>query len=100
VSAIYLSAVHSAQWACLRCSFAVLGSGGFAAFVAHPARTGLAIASIVLSVAALFTEGNLSRGERDSQQSVDLRAAGAAWRVRRVPAGRYGAARRSLLLRD
>ncbi len=46
---------------------AVLGWGGFAAFFAHPARTGLAIVVVVLSVAALFSGGNLSAGEREDR---------------------------------
>ena len=46
---------------------AVLGWGGFAAFFAHPARTGLAITTVVLSVAALFSGGSLSPGEREDR---------------------------------
>lgn len=46
---------------------AILGWGGFAAFFAHPARTGLAIVVLVLSGAALFSGGNLSPGEREDR---------------------------------
>ena len=46
---------------------AVLGWGGFAAFFAHPARVALAIITVVLVVVALFTEGNLSPGEREDR---------------------------------
>ncbi|HUB11504.1 MAG TPA: isoprenylcysteine carboxylmethyltransferase family protein [Acetobacteraceae bacterium] len=43
---------------------AVLGWGGFAAFFAHPPLIALTAVGVVLSGAALFTEGNVSAGER------------------------------------
>lgn len=46
---------------------AVLGWGGFAAFFAHPARIALVIVTMVLTVASLFTGGNLSPGEREDR---------------------------------
>ena len=46
---------------------AVLGWGGITAFFAHPARTALAVATVALAVAAVFTEGNLSPGEREDR---------------------------------
>jgi len=46
---------------------AILGSGGFAAFFSHPALTGVAVATLVLAGAALFTEGNLSPGVREDR---------------------------------
>src|SRR5262249_23549738 len=46
---------------------AVLGWGGFAAFFAHPARVAVAVITFVLVAAALFTEGNLSAGEREDR---------------------------------
>lgn len=46
---------------------AVLGWGGLAAFFAHPARTALVIVTVVLTVASLFTGGNLSGGEREDR---------------------------------
>ena len=46
---------------------AVLGWGGFAAFFDHPVRTGLAIVVLMLSGIALFSGGNLSRGEREDR---------------------------------
>ncbi len=46
---------------------AVLGWGGFAAFFSHPALIALAIVLFALSGAALFTEGNLSPGEREDR---------------------------------
>jgi protein-S-isoprenylcysteine O-methyltransferase Ste14 len=45
---------------------AVLGWGG-AAFFAHPARVALVLVTAALTVAALFTEGNLSRGVREDR---------------------------------
>lgn len=46
---------------------AVLGWGGFAAFFAHPARIAVVVITFALVVAALFTQGNLSRGEREDR---------------------------------
>ena len=48
-------------------AIAVLGWGGLSAFFAHPARIALAIVTFVLAAAALFTEGNLSPGEREDR---------------------------------
>ncbi len=46
---------------------AVLGWGSFAAFFAHPARVAVVVVTVVLVVAALFTQGNLSPGEREDR---------------------------------
>ena len=46
---------------------AVLGWGSLAAFLAKPARVALVIVVVVLSVAALFSSGNLSPGEREDR---------------------------------
>ena len=46
---------------------AVLGWGGFAPFFAHPARVAVAVITFVLVAAALFTQGNLSAGEREDR---------------------------------
>jgi protein-S-isoprenylcysteine O-methyltransferase Ste14 len=46
---------------------AVAGWGGFAAFFAHPARTAAAVVTLLLTVAALFSRGNLSAGEREDR---------------------------------
>lgn len=46
---------------------AVLGWGSVAAFFAHPARTAIAAITACLVVAALFTRGNLSAGEREDR---------------------------------
>ena len=46
---------------------AVLGWGGFAGFFSHPALVALAIVLLALTGAALFSSGNLSRGEREDR---------------------------------
>ncbi|MBN3819607.1 isoprenylcysteine carboxylmethyltransferase family protein [Paraburkholderia sp. Se-20369] len=46
---------------------AVLGIGGFAAFFAHPALTAVAIATLAMTVVALFSSGNLSPGEQEDR---------------------------------
>jgi protein-S-isoprenylcysteine O-methyltransferase Ste14 len=46
---------------------AVLGWGGFGAFFAHPARTALVVITVGLTVASLFSGGNLSPGEREDR---------------------------------
>jgi protein-S-isoprenylcysteine O-methyltransferase Ste14 len=48
---------------------AIAGYGGFAAFFAVPAFVALTVVTLVLTVAALFTEGNLSRGEREDRNN-------------------------------
>jgi protein-S-isoprenylcysteine O-methyltransferase Ste14 len=46
---------------------AILGWGGFAAFFAHPARIALTVVTFALAGAALFTNANLSSGEREDR---------------------------------
>jgi len=46
---------------------AILGWGGFAAFFSHPALVALTVALFALSGAALFSQGNLSPGEREDR---------------------------------
>jgi protein-S-isoprenylcysteine O-methyltransferase Ste14 len=46
---------------------AVLGWGGFTPCFSHPARIALVVATLALSVAALFSSGNLSPGEREDR---------------------------------
>jgi protein-S-isoprenylcysteine O-methyltransferase Ste14 len=46
---------------------AILGWGGVSAFFAHPALTAVAIATVVLTAAGLFTRANLSTGEREDR---------------------------------
>jgi len=48
---------------------AVLGSGGFASFFSHPARTAVAVASLVMASAAFFSDANLSSGEREDRSN-------------------------------
>jgi protein-S-isoprenylcysteine O-methyltransferase Ste14 len=44
---------------------AVWGWGGWSAFIANPARAGAVVALVVISVAAMFSSGNLSSGRRE-----------------------------------
>ena len=46
---------------------AILGRGGFAAFVAHPPLVALVIVTVLLTIAASFTAGNVSPGEREDR---------------------------------
>jgi len=46
---------------------AVLGWGGFAPFFAHPARIAVTVIFFVLTIASVFTAGNLSTGEREDR---------------------------------
>jgi protein-S-isoprenylcysteine O-methyltransferase Ste14 len=48
---------------------AVWGWGGWSAFMAHPARAGAVVATVLISVAAMFTSGNLSSGQREDTQN-------------------------------
>lgn len=44
---------------------AVWGWGGWAAYMAHPARVGAVVVTVAASVLAMFTSGNLSSGRRE-----------------------------------
>ena len=46
---------------------AIAGFGGFAAFFAQPALVALLVVTLLLTVAAMFTEGNISKGEREDR---------------------------------
>jgi protein-S-isoprenylcysteine O-methyltransferase Ste14 len=46
---------------------AILGWGGFAAFFSHPALVAVVVGGLVLAVAAAFSAGNLSPGEREDR---------------------------------
>ena len=48
---------------------AVLGWGGFAGFFSHPALTALAFATLIMAVAAVFSGGNLSAGQREDRSN-------------------------------
>jgi protein-S-isoprenylcysteine O-methyltransferase Ste14 len=48
---------------------AAWGWGGWSAFVAHPARAGAAVATVVIAVAAAFTSGNISSGRREDTRN-------------------------------
>ena len=47
----------------------MLGWGGFDAFFANPARTALVVVTAAMVVAALFSAGNLSTGEREDRSN-------------------------------
>lgn len=55
--------------------FSVVAYGGFAAFFAQPAFVALAALLVVLSIAAAFAGGNVSRGVRESRELDRHRAA-------------------------
>lgn len=46
---------------------AIFGKGGFAAFFGNPALVALTLFLLVMVVVALFTQGNLSSGEREDR---------------------------------
>ncbi|RQS68398.1 isoprenylcysteine carboxylmethyltransferase family protein [Burkholderia sp. Bp8963] len=48
---------------------AIVGSGGFAAFFSHPPLTVVAIATLAMTVVALFSSGNLSAGDREARDN-------------------------------
>ena len=48
-------------------ALAMWALGGFAAFFAHGALVAVAIATLVMAIASLFTEGNLSSGKREDR---------------------------------
>jgi protein-S-isoprenylcysteine O-methyltransferase Ste14 len=48
---------------------AVRGSGGLAAFFRHPARTGVAVATILMASSAFCSDANLSSGEREDRSN-------------------------------
>ena len=51
----------------LQSTLAVLGAGGMAAYFSHPARTAIAMLTLALTIASLFSSGNLSPGEREDR---------------------------------
>ena len=73
---------------------AVLGWGGLAAFLSHPARVVLAIVTFVLAAAALFAGGNLRSGVREDRSNrwviAALGAIGVAMGFLPAYADRYG----------
>jgi protein-S-isoprenylcysteine O-methyltransferase Ste14 len=48
---------------------AVLGWGGWSAFMDHPARAGAGVATLVISIVAMFTSGNISSGRREDTKN-------------------------------
>lgn len=60
-----MTSVVTAAWLAL----AVYARGGFAVFFSYPALTVVVVATVVMAVVALFTEGNLSSGEREDRSN-------------------------------
>lgn len=61
--ALFVNAVA----ALLYLGLAVLGRGGIAAFFAQPALSTVAVATILLCVVGLLSEGNINSGERENR---------------------------------
>jgi protein-S-isoprenylcysteine O-methyltransferase Ste14 len=53
----------------LQFGLAILGWGGFSSFFSHPAFIALAIATVVLTAASLFSHGNVSSGEKEDRSN-------------------------------
>lgn len=60
-------AVSSILGALAYLGLAIWGMGGFSAFFGHPQLTLIAIATLLMVVAALYSEVNLSSGEQEDQ---------------------------------
>jgi hypothetical protein len=48
---------------------AAWGWGGWSTLMAHPARAGAVVVTILASVAAMFTSGNISSGRREDTKN-------------------------------
>jgi protein-S-isoprenylcysteine O-methyltransferase Ste14 len=48
---------------------AVWGWGGWSVFVAHPARAGAIVVTVLAAIAAMFTSGNISSGRREDTKN-------------------------------
>lgn len=53
----------------LQLGLAILGWGGFAGFFSHPPLAVMTALTVLMGVAALFTQGNLSAGEREDRSN-------------------------------
>jgi hypothetical protein len=62
---VLITAVNSA----LFIGLGLVGWRGWSAFMAHPARAGAVAATVVLSVVAMFTSGNLASGRREDTRN-------------------------------
>ena len=65
----FMLALTSAGLVLAYVGLAIVGWGGFDAFFANPARTALVIVTAMMTVAALFSSGNLSTGEREDRSN-------------------------------
>jgi protein-S-isoprenylcysteine O-methyltransferase Ste14 len=59
----------SAAAVLLYLGLAIAGSGGVRAFFIHPPFIALTVVLVALTLAAIFTEGNLSTGEREDRSN-------------------------------
>jgi protein-S-isoprenylcysteine O-methyltransferase Ste14 len=50
-------------------ALAAWGWGGWSALMAHPARAGVVVATVLISIVAMFSSGNLSSGRREDIQN-------------------------------
>jgi protein-S-isoprenylcysteine O-methyltransferase Ste14 len=48
---------------------AIWGWGGWSAFMAHPARAGAVVVTLLATIAAMFTSGNISSGRREDTRN-------------------------------
>jgi len=53
----------------LQFGLAIVGWGGWSAFFSHPAFIALAVATLALTVASWFSEGNISSGEKEDRSN-------------------------------
>jgi protein-S-isoprenylcysteine O-methyltransferase Ste14 len=60
-------AVFTIVITCASFGLAILGGGGLAAFFSHPARIALAVVTFTLAGIAVFSQGNVSAGEREDR---------------------------------
>jgi protein-S-isoprenylcysteine O-methyltransferase Ste14 len=61
--------LFTTAWMALYVWLAVLGWGGWSAYMGHPARAGAVVVIAVASVAAMFTSGNISSGRREDTRN-------------------------------
>ena len=62
-------ALITAASAALYLGLAALGWGGWSALVAHPARAGVVIATVIISVVGMFSNANISSGRREDTRN-------------------------------
>jgi protein-S-isoprenylcysteine O-methyltransferase Ste14 len=48
---------------------AIWGAGGWSPFIGHPARVGVLVVTVIAAIAAMFTSGNISSGQREDTKN-------------------------------